>query len=150
MQAGGASTTHVVGTRSRLAAEDELTVAHCLESYTAAETLSEPYNCSKCGCGRLSSKQLTIQRLPEVLVLHLKRFDARRSRKIERFVRFPARGLDMSRYLFLSRSDAVSNARAAAVAAGRRSQGTRSLASSAVDPCPDVLALTCLVVAFSG
>jgi ubiquitin carboxyl-terminal hydrolase 22/27/51 len=108
----------VVGTRSRIAAtEEDLTMAHCLETYTALETLSEPYTCEKCGGPRLSSKQLTIHRLPEVLVLHLKRFDARKGRKIERFVKFPTEGLDMSPYLYSSRAEAELFARAAAAAA---------------------------------
>jgi len=38
--------------------------------------------------------------LPNVLVLHLKRFDASSARKIEKFVGFPLKGLDMAPYVY--------------------------------------------------
>lgn len=45
----------------------------CLEAYTAAETLTEPYRCGKCGGSSAGcSKQFTLHKLPSVLVLHLK------------------------------------------------------------------------------
>jgi hypothetical protein len=92
--------------RRREAPVDELTLTECLEAYTAAETLSEPYKCAKCACLRPCSKQLTISKLPNVLVLHLKRFDALRSRKIEKFVSFPSRGLNLANYVFRWRAEA--------------------------------------------
>lgn len=84
----------------------DLDLEQCLESYTAVETLAEPYTCSKCQGLRVSVKQLTINQIPNVLVLHLKRFDARRSRKIEATVRFPARGLNMAPFIYRWRAQA--------------------------------------------
>jgi ubiquitin C-terminal hydrolase len=40
-----------------------------------------------------------VSKLPKILVLHLKRFDFAENRKIEEYVSFPARGLNMGPYL---------------------------------------------------
>lgn len=86
--------------------EVPITVYQCLEWYTGPEMLSEPIECTKCGVKTVGSKQLTIHRLPKVLVLHLKRFDSFRAGKIERFVKFDPKGLNMAPYVYRWRSQA--------------------------------------------
>ncbi|TFJ84928.1 hypothetical protein NSK_003958 [Nannochloropsis salina CCMP1776] len=79
---------------------DELTLSHCLDAYTSLETLSCPYKCASCGATSSScSKQLTLHRLPNVFIFHMKRFDAFSARKIEKFVRYPPKGLNMGPYM---------------------------------------------------
>jgi ubiquitin carboxyl-terminal hydrolase 22/27/51 len=46
-----------------------------------------------------TKKQHVVAKLPKVLCLHLKRFDAALNKKIEDFVSFPGAGLNMGPYL---------------------------------------------------
>jgi len=73
----------------------------CLELFTEPETLSEndAWYCPHCKAHREATKQLSVWRLPEVLIIHLKRFSFRNilfKDKITKLVEFPLRGLDMS------------------------------------------------------
>ena len=77
-------------------------LAACLRSFTRAERLSfnERCWCSKCGALQDSAKQLSVHRLPNVLVFHLKRFkhsahSKQASTKIDSFVEFPLHSLNM-------------------------------------------------------
>jgi len=76
-----------------------LTVELCLEHFTGPEILSDPVDCPVCKQKTPTKKQHVISSLPKVLCLHLKRFDAAQNKKIEDFVSFPARGLEMGKYL---------------------------------------------------
>lgn len=53
-------------------------IDNALKFYTAPEKLSFPnsYNCQNCKTSAEANKKLTISKSPEVLVLHLKRFDS--------------------------------------------------------------------------
>lgn len=53
----------------------ELTLRECLDSFIAAENMSD-IQCSSCKCSRDQSKRLFIQVLPTTLVFHIKRFEA--------------------------------------------------------------------------
>lgn len=75
----------------------------CLELFTEPETLSEndAWYCPHCKAHREATKQLSVWRLPEILIIHLKRFSFRNllfKDKITKLVEFPLRGLDMSPY----------------------------------------------------
>lgn len=75
----------------------------CLELFTEPETLSQndAWYCPKCKAHREATKQLSVWRLPEILIIHLKRFSFRNilfKDKITKLVEFPLRGLDMSRF----------------------------------------------------
>ncbi|XP_078372001.1 ubiquitin carboxyl-terminal hydrolase 19-like isoform X3 [Oculina patagonica] len=75
----------------------------CLELFTEPETLSEndAWYCPECKAHREATKQLSVWRLPEILIIHLKRFSFRNilfKDKITKLVEFPLRGLDMSRF----------------------------------------------------
>lgn len=88
-------------------AEDEsedTSLKACLQSFTRQERLSsnERCWCSHCASYQDSMKQLSIQRLPNVLCFHLKRFkhsshkmQPSTSTKIESFVEFPLYSLNM-------------------------------------------------------
>ncbi|XP_058011774.1 ubiquitin carboxyl-terminal hydrolase 3 isoform X6 [Ahaetulla prasina] len=79
------------------------TLRDCLRSFTDLEELddSELYMCHKCKKKQKSTKKFWMQKLPKVLCLHLKRFHwtAYLRNKVDTFVEFPLRGLDMKCYL---------------------------------------------------
>ena len=75
----------------------------CLRSFTREERLGEPSWCAACGALQDATKQLSFQRLPHVLCLHLKRFKQSASTsnkqssssKIDAFVDFPLHSLNL-------------------------------------------------------
>ena len=75
--------------RSSRAAERKLKLEECLVRFTSSERLCDDHVCENCGKSAARLKRLTIARLPNVLIVHLKRFDAVRSRKIVDGVEFP-------------------------------------------------------------
>ena len=58
-------------------------------------------DCPQCKVKRRASKKLSLARLPPVLMVHLKRFEAngRFSDKIDTFVDFPMKSLDLTNYM---------------------------------------------------
>ena len=77
----------------------KLSIDRCLKHFTMAELLADHVFCPACAKKTPTKKQHVVARLPKVLCLHLKRFDASQNRKIEDFVSFPGRGLNMGPYL---------------------------------------------------
>ncbi|CAL1595859.1 unnamed protein product [Knipowitschia caucasica] len=79
------------------------TLHDCLQSFTDLEELDETelYYCLKCKKRQKSTKKFWIKKLPKVLCLHLKRFHwtTFMRNKVDTFVEFPMRSLDMTRYL---------------------------------------------------
>ena len=88
-----------------LAVRGKRHLCDALEAYTAPELLGG-ISCARCGGKRPASKKTTFVRLPEILIIHLKRFDwdwtAGRGRrvKIEDPIGLPER-IDMKPYLTL-------------------------------------------------
>jgi ubiquitin C-terminal hydrolase len=76
-----------------------LSLERCLRHFTLPEKLVDPVDCPECGKKTATQKQHVVSKLPPILCLHLKRFDAKANRKIEDFVSFPARGLNMGPHL---------------------------------------------------
>lgn len=76
-----------------------ISLERCLEQFTSPETLADPVHCPSCLKKTPTKKQHTFSKLPKVLCLHLKRFDAAKNRKIDDFVSFPAHGLDLGKLL---------------------------------------------------
>lgn len=72
-----------------------ISVETCLEHFILPEKLGDSVQCPSCKKKTPHQKQHTFSKLPKVLCLHLKRFDAARNRKIDEFVSFPAKGLNM-------------------------------------------------------
>ncbi|KAF0693553.1 Aste57867_15495 [Aphanomyces stellatus] len=81
------------------------TVQDCLRAYTEEEHMKEDdaFYCSKCKVHRSVVKKISLQRCPNVLVLHLKRFSySTFSRdKVSTAVKFPTEGLDLKEYCSL-------------------------------------------------
>lgn len=79
-------------------------IKDCLKSYCAEEMLSgdEVWKCPRCNREREATKQITITRAPQFLVIHFKRFSAGRgesARKVRTPIDFPLKNLDMSPYM---------------------------------------------------
>ncbi|CAM9375302.1 unnamed protein product, partial [Discosporangium mesarthrocarpum] len=74
----------------------------CYEQFSSPETLGadNSWYCNRCTELRQAVKTIEVWSLPEVLILHFKRFEQRESQrdKLETFVDFPINGLDMSPY----------------------------------------------------
>uniref|UniRef100_H3DBW0 Ubiquitin carboxyl-terminal hydrolase n=1 Tax=Tetraodon nigroviridis TaxID=99883 RepID=H3DBW0_TETNG len=75
----------------------------CIELFTTVETLEEenPWYCPVCKKHQLATKKLDLWSLPEVLIIHLKRFSYTKftREKLESVVDFPLRNLDFSGFL---------------------------------------------------
>ncbi|KAI8330223.1 hypothetical protein BC941DRAFT_186274 [Chlamydoabsidia padenii] len=75
----------------------------CLDFFVKEEILekSEAWRCPKCQKLRKASKTLTLSKLPDVLLIHLKRFsfDGPFRNKLETSVDFPTKNLDLTRYV---------------------------------------------------
>jgi len=79
----------------------KLLLSHCIDLFTKEEVLDgdEMPTCSKCKTRRKCKKRILIQKFPEVLVIHLKRFSlGSRARKVDSAIDFPIKELDMSAY----------------------------------------------------
>uniref|UniRef100_A0A8C8RTD9 Ubiquitin carboxyl-terminal hydrolase n=1 Tax=Pelusios castaneus TaxID=367368 RepID=A0A8C8RTD9_9SAUR len=75
----------------------------CVELFTTVETLEEenPWYCPTCKRHQLATKKLDLWALPEVLIIHLKRFSYTRlaREKLDTLVEFPIRDLDFSDFI---------------------------------------------------
>ncbi|XP_030522298.1 ubiquitin carboxyl-terminal hydrolase 8 [Rhodamnia argentea] len=75
----------------------------CLEAFLTEEPLGpdDMWYCPRCKEHRQASKKLDLWRLPEILVVHLKRFSYSRfmKNKLETYVDFPIDNLDLSAYI---------------------------------------------------
>lgn len=86
----------------------------CLKSYCQEEMLSgdEVWRCPYCKCEREATKQITITRAPQFLVVHFKRFSASKTesaRKVHTPINFPLHGLNMGPYMLPSISGSANN-----------------------------------------
>ncbi|XP_008799885.2 ubiquitin carboxyl-terminal hydrolase 8-like isoform X2 [Phoenix dactylifera] len=83
--------------------QDSFTLYACLEAFLKEEPLGpeDMWYCPCCRKHQQASKKLDLWRLPEVLVIHLKRFSYNRfmKNKLETFVEFPIHDLDLSAYV---------------------------------------------------
>ncbi|ETO13550.1 ubiquitin specific peptidase 4 (proto-oncogene), partial [Reticulomyxa filosa] len=82
-----------------------LTLYDCIDAWCAEEKLtkSDTWFCNKCNKHMEAMKKLDIWSFPEILIVHLKRFQvlnrSGRGEKISALVDFPVRGLDLSKYV---------------------------------------------------
>ncbi|XP_076055896.1 ubiquitin carboxyl-terminal hydrolase 20-like isoform X2 [Oratosquilla oratoria] len=76
---------------------------HCLAAFFSADELKgdNMYSCEKCGKLRNGIKYSKVVQLPEMLIIHLKRFrhEYMYSAKISQYVSFPLQGLDLTPFL---------------------------------------------------
>ncbi|KAL4086843.1 hypothetical protein PRIC1_013902 [Phytophthora ramorum] len=77
-----------------------LNLAHCMEMFTAKETIPEAF-CGHCKTLRPATKKMDLWRLPPLLVIHLKRFCFTQvsRRKLHHLVDFPLRGLQFGDFV---------------------------------------------------
>lgn len=81
----------------------------CIKLFTTVETLEKenPWYCSSCKQHQLATKKLDLWMLPEVLIIHLKRFSfSKISReKLDTLVQFPIRDLDFSEFVIKPKNE---------------------------------------------
>lgn len=91
------------GPPTKKARIEPLSLYTCLEAFLREEPLvpEDMWYCPRCKERRQASKKLDLWRLPEVLVIHLKRFSYSRSmkHKLETFVNFPIHDFDLTSYV---------------------------------------------------
>ncbi|GMI70099.1 ubiquitin-specific protease 5, PIGMENT DEFECTIVE EMBRYO 323 [Hibiscus trionum] len=96
------------GPITKKARTEPLSLYSCLEAFLREEPLvpEDMWYCPQCKEQRQASKKLDLWRLPEVLVIHLKRFSYSRSmkHKVETFVNFPIHDFDLTNYVADKRS----------------------------------------------
>jgi len=77
-----------------------ISLQNCLDEFTKEEQLGEddPWYCPQCKKHQQATKKFDLWSVPDVLVVHLKRFSNSRALrdKIEAFVDFPVEGLDLT------------------------------------------------------
>jgi ubiquitin carboxyl-terminal hydrolase 4/11/15 len=78
-------------------------LADCFRAFSEEETLGEndAWYCNKCKDHVLATKKMDVWRAPDVLIIHLKRFQYTRlwREKLDTLVDFPFEGLDMGPWL---------------------------------------------------
>ncbi|RID41541.1 hypothetical protein BRARA_J01496 [Brassica rapa] len=83
--------------------QETVSLYKCLEAFLKEEPLGpdDMWYCPGCKEHRQAIKKLDLWRLPEILVIHLKRFSYSRfmKNKLEAYVDFPIDGLDLSSYI---------------------------------------------------
>ncbi|KAL0912218.1 hypothetical protein M5K25_018180 [Dendrobium thyrsiflorum] len=83
--------------------QEPVSLYACLETFLKEEPLGpeDMWYCPSCKKHQQASKKLDLWRLPDVLVIHLKRFSYNRytKNKLETLVDFPIKGLDLSNYI---------------------------------------------------
>ncbi|XP_068242190.1 ubiquitin carboxyl-terminal hydrolase 19-like [Palaemon carinicauda] len=82
----------------------QTTLEACIELFTQPENLSEgdSWRCPRCKKPVEATKQMSIWRLPHVLIIQLKRFSFKYvlySDKIDKIVQYPVRGLNVQPYM---------------------------------------------------
>lgn len=85
-----------------------LSLDQCLSNFTKSERLDEhnKYYCSKCETHVRAMKTIKLCHLPNILVIHLKRFEFKssfRRYKLDTFIDCPINGLDMRKHCRLSK-----------------------------------------------
>jgi ubiquitin carboxyl-terminal hydrolase 4/11/15 len=78
----------------------QVTLSDCLDEFTKEEELSEEdlWYCPKCKKHQMATKKFDLWRMPEIVVVHLKRFSHSRTwrDKIDVLIDFPIEGLDLT------------------------------------------------------
>uniref|UniRef100_A0ACD5TK19 Uncharacterized protein n=1 Tax=Avena sativa TaxID=4498 RepID=A0ACD5TK19_AVESA len=90
------------GFMSKKTRQEAVNLFSCLDAFLKDEPLGpdDMWYCPSCKEHKQASKKLDLWRLPEILVVHLKRFSYSRymKNKLDTFVNFPIHHLDMSKY----------------------------------------------------
>ncbi|XP_055627352.1 ubiquitin carboxyl-terminal hydrolase 31 isoform X2 [Toxorhynchites rutilus septentrionalis] len=101
--------------KEKIPASSALTLEQCLEHYTKAETLSaeDAWRCPHCQKYLPVVKTLGLWSLPDIMVIHFKRFRQHQLRgpqaaKLTTLVKFPLNGFDMSPHVARDSGEDVS------------------------------------------
>ncbi|XP_078206948.1 ubiquitin carboxyl-terminal hydrolase 19 isoform X33 [Callithrix jacchus] len=102
------------GSAGEAARAGHFTLDQCLNLFTRPEVLApeEAWYCPQCKQHREASKQLLLWRLPNVLIVQLKRFSFRSfiwRDKINDLVEFPVRNLDLSKFCIGQKEEQLPN-----------------------------------------
>ncbi|NWR80632.1 UBP43 hydrolase, partial [Centropus unirufus] len=83
--------------------EQSCTLDECFQLYTKEEQLApdDAWQCPHCKVPQQGTVKLSLWTLPDILIIHLKRFGqaAARGHKLSTLVRFPLRGLDLGPHM---------------------------------------------------
>lgn len=83
--------------------EETVDLSSCLSAFTEEEVLTKEnaWYCNKCKEFQMASKKMELWRLPDLLVIHLKRFSFNRRyrNKISSLVKFPLKDLDLKDWI---------------------------------------------------
>ncbi|KAL2458342.1 Ubiquitin carboxyl-terminal hydrolase 10 [Forsythia ovata] len=94
---------HKTGVAAKKTKQEAISLFSCLDAFLKEEPLGpdDMWYCPRCKEHRQATKKLDLWRLPDVLVFHLKRFSYSRwlKNKLDTFVNFPIRNLDLSKYV---------------------------------------------------
>lgn len=94
---------HKTGLTVKKTKQEAISLFSCLDAFLKEEPLGpdDMWYCPRCKEHRQASKKLDLWRLPDILVFHLKRFSYSRwlKNKLDTFVNFPTRNLDLSNYV---------------------------------------------------
>ncbi|KAK3807841.1 MAG: hypothetical protein J3Q66DRAFT_289072, partial [Benniella sp.] len=89
--------------KAKTAGRPPQTLTSCLNAFVDPEVMEgeDAWNCPHCKKPRKAIKQLTISRVPNVLLIQLKRFssDGPFKNKIKAMVQYPVQDLDLTKYL---------------------------------------------------
>jgi ubiquitin C-terminal hydrolase len=83
--------------------QPNLSLRTCLDEFVKSESMEgeDSWHCAKCKSLRKATKRLAISKLPDVLLIHFKRFETKGPwrDKINVDISFPLNALDMTEYL---------------------------------------------------
>jgi len=90
---------HESASENSASQKDALALSDCLKAFCLPETLSvdDPWYCSVCKGHKQATKKMDLWKLPEIFIIHLKRFSYTRTwrEKIDSFVDFPVTSLSV-------------------------------------------------------
>ncbi|AAS53998.2 AFR627Cp [Eremothecium gossypii ATCC 10895] len=99
----------VIREKRRASGEKKITLHDCLTLFSTPEVLgaTDSWFCPNCKEHRQATKQIELWNAPDILLIHLKRFENQRSfsDKIADTVHFPITDLDMTPYLVYKNED---------------------------------------------
>ncbi|CAN0840798.1 Ubiquitin carboxyl-terminal hydrolase 10 [Linum grandiflorum] len=94
---------HKTGFTAKKTRPEAVSLFSCLEAFLREEPLGpdDMWYCPNCKEHRQATKKLDLWKLPEILVVHMKRFSYSRflKNKLDTFVDFPIHNLDLSKYV---------------------------------------------------
>ncbi|CAI0408919.1 unnamed protein product [Linum tenue] len=94
---------HKTGFSAKKTRQEAISLFSCLEAFLREEPLGpdDMWYCPNCKEHRQATKKLDLWMLPEILVVHMKRFSYSRwlKNKLDSFVDFPIHDLDLSKYV---------------------------------------------------